>query len=280
MTQPSIETEIHLAMGRLTGAEARAARALLNDYPTLGLAPAAEFAAQSHTSAATVLRFVSQLGFASYSDFQKQLRQELSERIKSPLDRPHRDSAGHGSEFLRRFAARLHANLEETIAQLPQSDFDAACTAIASARTVHLIGGRFTDAIATYLAAHLRVLRPGVRKLDESAAGRSDQLLDIAARDVVLVFDMRRYDDELTEFARVAKSQGAKVLLITDPWISPVSRFARHVLPCRIDVGATWDSNTALFAVSEAIIARVSELLWETAEIRVQAKEARRRPTA
>ena len=37
----SIETEIHQAMPRLTSAEARVARALLGDYPSLGLAPVA-----------------------------------------------------------------------------------------------------------------------------------------------------------------------------------------------------------------------------------------------
>lgn len=274
MTQPSIETEIHQAMARLTSAEARAARALLNDYPTLGLAPAAEFAEQSRTSAATVLRFVSQLGFASYPDFQKRLRNELSERIKSPLDRPHRVAQDQGDSFLGRFAQRLQANLEGTVAQIPQAEFEAACAAIAAARGVHLIGGRFTDAIAAYMAAHLRVVRPGVRKLEGRPASHSDQLLDVGARDVVVILDMRRYDEELTRLAGAVKNRGAKVLLITDTWISPVSRYARHVLPCKVDVGATWDSNTALFAIGEAIVSRVSELLWESAEARVEAKEA------
>jgi DNA-binding MurR/RpiR family transcriptional regulator len=274
MSQASIETEIHQAMSRLTSAEARAARALLNDYPTLGLAPVAEFAAQSHTSAATVLRFVSQIGCASYPDFQKRLRNELSERIKSPLDRPHRGVKSQEGSFLASFAERLQANLDETIAQLPQADFESACAAIASARAVHTIGGRFTDSIAAYVGAHLRVLRPGVRHLDSRPASRGDQLLDVGGRDAVLIFDMRRYDEDLFRFAGAAKSRGAKVLLITDTWISPVSRFARHVLACKVDVGATWDSNAALFAVAEALVARVSELLWESAEERIEAKEA------
>ncbi|MFA6220105.1 MAG: MurR/RpiR family transcriptional regulator [Erythrobacter sp.] len=272
MPEPSVETRIHQAMPRLTSAEARAARALLSDYPTLGLAPVAEFAGQSHASAATVLRFVAQLGFASYPDFQRKLRDELSERIKSPLDRPHGDAGGTGQAFLPRYLQRLCANLDE-IGRLPQAEFEAFAEAIAGARGVHLIGGRFTDPIAAYMTAHLRILRPGVRKLEDRAASRIDQLLDVGPRDVIVILDMRRYDDELVRFAKAARDRRAKVLLITDTWISPAARYARHVLACQIDVGATWDSNTGLFAVAEAIVARASELLWDSAEARVKTKE-------
>ena len=40
----------------------------------------AEFAQQAGASSATVLRFVSQLGYKSYPDFQRALREELEER--------------------------------------------------------------------------------------------------------------------------------------------------------------------------------------------------------
>lgn len=274
MTELTVEMQVHQAISRLTSAEARAARALLGDYPTLGLAPVAEFAAHSHTSPATVLRFVAQLGFASYPDFQKQLRNELSERMKSPLERPHRDAPDSGGTFLQRFSRRLAVNLENTMADVSQAEFEAASRTIADARAVHLAGGRFTDPIAAYMAAHLRVLRPGVRMLEGRTTSRGDQLLDVGSRDVVLIFDMRRYDDDLLRLAGAAKSRGAKVVLITDTWISPVSRFARHLMACKVDVGATWDSNTALFAIAEALIANISELLWDIAEARIAAKES------
>lgn len=274
MTPVSIETEIHRAMARLTSAEARAARALLHDYPGMGLAPVAQFAANAHTSPATVLRMIAQLGFASYPDFQRQLRDELSERMKSPLDRAQRASRPAGGAFLPRFVKRLETNLDETLSRLPEAEFEAVAAMLANAKGgCHLIGGRFTDPIAAYLAAHLRVVREGVRKLEDRAAARADQLLDIGPRDVVLIFDIRRYDPELERFARAARERRATVLLITDPWISPAARYARHVLPCEIDVESTWDSNAVLFALAEALIARVTELCWATAEARVKAKE-------
>lgn len=274
MARASIETEIHDAMARLTSAEARAARALLGDYPTLGLAPVAEFAASSHTSPATVLRFVAQLGFSSYPDFQRQLREELSERFKTPLEKTPAAKAGGQGSFLPRFAKKVEDNLRETALRLPEAEFEAVCARIADSRSAcHLSGGRFTDAIASYLTAHLRVVRAGVRKLEGRPASRADQLLDVNPRDVIIIFDIRRYDDDLVRLAKAAKDRRATVILITDTWISPASRYARHVLPCAVDVRSTWDSNAVLFSVSEAIIARVTERSWSKAKARVEAKE-------
>jgi DNA-binding MurR/RpiR family transcriptional regulator len=276
MTQISVETEIHDAMQTLTAAEKRAARALLSNYPTLGLAPVAEFALASGASAATVLRFVAQLGFDSYPDFQRRLREELEERIKTPLQKasiPARK--GTADKFLGGFIDRTVENLRETAARLPASEFEAVCARLADARGgCHIAGGRFTDAIAAYLTAHLRIVRPGVRKLEERPASGADQLLDVKAGDTAVIFDIRRYDDQLLRLATALKARRARIILITDSWISPVSRHAKYVLPCTVEMGRTWDSNTTLFAVAEAVIARVTELSWATARERIAAKEA------
>lgn len=276
MARASVETQIHEGMQRLTSAEKRAARALLANYPALGLGPVAEFAKNSGASAATVLRFVSQLGFESYPEFQRQLREELEERIKTPLQKAERLGRKRGpAEFLPGFMARVGENLQETTVRLPVSEFEAVCRRLADDRAgCHLIGGRFTDPIAAYVAAHLRVVREGVRKLEDRHANRVDQLLDIRARDSIVIFDIRRYDRELESVALAARARRAFVILITDAWISPISRHAQHVLPCSVDVSRTWDSSAVLFAVAEAMIARVTDLCWDGARARMAAKEA------
>lgn len=276
MASSSVESRIHEVMGRLTAAEKRAARALIANYPTLGLAPVAEFAAAAETSPATVLRFVAQIGFDSYPDFQRRLREELEERMKSPLQKAAAGPLDSGrTGFLPRFAAQVIANLEETVARLPSSEFSGVCAQIANRRSrCHLAGGRFTGPIAEYMMAHLRIVRPDVRLLDARPASRADELLDVRANDVAVIFDIRRYDPEMLDLAKALKVRRARVILITDTWISPVSRYARYVLPCGVDIAGAWDSSAALLCVTEAIIARVTELNWAEAERRIAENEA------
>jgi DNA-binding MurR/RpiR family transcriptional regulator len=272
----TIETDIHDAMHRLTAAEKRAARGLLANYPTLALGPVADFAKASGASGATILRFVAQLGFDSYPDFQRRLREELEERIKSPLQKPspQKGKRQPAALYFSRFVEHASENMRETAAKLPQSEFEALAGRLADPRHgVHILGGRFTDAIAAYLTAHLRVVRPNVRHLEARASSAGDQLLDVKAGDCAVIFDIRRYDDGLLRLAMALKARRARVALITDSWISPVSRVAKYVLPCAIDIGRTWDSSASLFVASEALIARVTELCWDEAEARIKARE-------
>lgn len=272
MQPGSVEARIHDAMHRLTAAEKRVARGLLANYPTIGFAPVAEFSGQAGASPATVLRFVAQLGYGSYPDFQRALRQELEERVKSPLQRgmespprPERDE-----NFLDRFVSQAVDNLRASAGRIPSSEFEAVCSRLADARgSCHLLGGRFTDAIAAYLEAHLRLIRPGVRRLDGRSSSRTDQLLDVRAGDLAIVFDVRRYDPQLVDVAASLAARRVFVVLITDAWISPVSRFAKIVLPCETAMDRTWDANVALFATVEAIIARTTELCWSSASKRI-----------
>jgi DNA-binding MurR/RpiR family transcriptional regulator len=274
----SVEVSIHDAMQQLTSAEKRAARALLGNYPTTGLGPVAEFATQAGVSAATVLRFVAQLGYGSYPEFQRALRRELEERVQSPLRRgaeyPPQPSQSDG--MLAGIVERAADNLRGTASRIPTSEFDAVCRKIAEGKgACYLSGGRFTDPLARYMEAHLRVVRPNVRRLEERPASRRDQLLDIHAGDIAILFDVRRYDPQLVELARELKNLRAFPILVTDEWISPVSRYAKIVLPCQTAADRVWDSNVALFVLVEAIIARTTELTWPSAEPRIARFEPR-----
>jgi len=270
MPATTIEAKIHAAMHDLTPAERRVARVLLARYPTIGLAPLSELAAAAGASAATALRFVSSIGF-SYPEFQRRLRHELDERIKSPLEKPHAVERGQRGRFLGAYFAHVENNLRHSLSRIPASEFEAVCQRLATPKSsCHVIGGRFTDAIAAYLVAHLQIVRPQVRRLDPRTASRVDQLTDVRPGDAVVVFDVRRYDPELARTAKLLAARRAHVVLITDFWISPVSQHAKFVLPCAIASGRTWDSAAALFTLSEAIIARVTNLLWETAEPRMR----------
>lgn len=270
MEGKTVAARIHDLHGDLTGAGRKAARGLLGNYPLLGLAPVAEFASGAEVSAATVVRFVAQLGFKSYPEFQRALREELEQRSKSPLERPAllpvSDEGGYLSAYLNQAAQRA----SETIQLIPDWEFEAVCQKLAE-RKGHcfLAGGRFTDFLAGYFEAHLRIIRPAVSRFDGRIATRADQMIEVRPGDIAVLFDVRRYDDNLLETAAELAGKRAHIVLITDEWVSPVSRHARHVLPCRTETGRTWDANGAMLALVEALIARTTELAWPSASKRM-----------
>ncbi|MDP2779678.1 MurR/RpiR family transcriptional regulator [Devosia sp.] len=272
----SVAGRIHDAIAGLTAAEKRAARGLLGSYPTLGLAPVAEFALHAGVSSASVLRFVAQLGYKSYPDFQRALRDEMEQRSKSPLQRSPTgiSESPDDPRFLDHFIAQAVDNLRRAAALIPASEFEAVCTRLAESRgTCWLAGGRFTDFLAGYMEAHLRLIRPGVRRFDGRPATQADQMLDVRDGDTAIIFDVRRYDPALLQLASDLAAKRVQIVLITDEWMSPVSRFAKLVLPGYTEMGRTWDANGALLTVVEAVLARTTELTWTTASKRMGAIE-------
>ena len=186
--------------GLLTPNERRAAHRLLADYPMAGLDTVAGFGEAAGVSAPTVLRMVAKLGFANYGSFQKALRAELAERLATPLMKG--GDVALGNDRLGRFAEAVIANIRETAANVARGEFDAVVRLLADTnRPAHVLGGRFTDPLAGYFVAHLRVLRPNVRHITGGRASWLDQLLDVGKRDAVVLFDIRRYSTDLAAFA-------------------------------------------------------------------------------
>jgi DNA-binding MurR/RpiR family transcriptional regulator len=100
-----------------------------------------------------------------------------------------------------------------------------------------------------------------------------DRLIEIGRKDVIVAFDIRRYQEDVTVLCETAAKQGATVVLLTDPWLSPIARVARHVLPAHIVAPSNWDSSTGLLLLTEALVAAVTKHLWDTAKPRMEAVE-------
>jgi len=260
--------------------ERRVAQRLLADYPMSGLQSATELAREVAVSTPTVLRLVARLGFGAYAEFQRALRDELAAQLSSPLAKSGSPRRGRSQAAQPPHAALLEAvlgNIRETFANLSPSQFEQAARLLVDRRLrVHLVGGRFTDALARYLAVQLRILRPGVTHLEDQESNWDDQLLDMGKRDLLLVFDIRRYQPSLLRLAQAASQRGVRVLLFTDQWLSPIARHASQVFSARIAVPSVWDSGAALLALAEALLATVTQLGWEQGSRRMRELEAMR----
>ena len=64
------------------------------------------------------------------------------------------------------------------------------------------------------------------------------------------------------ELAQLAARRGVKIVLITDQWLSPISRVASHMLSAHISVPSNWDSNVAPMALVETLLAAVTDTLY------------------
>src|ERR1019366_7108779 len=205
-------------MGALSASERRLAQVLLAFYPVAGLENLTRFAERAGVSPATVTRFIAKLGLRGYPEFQDSLRQELQERLSSPLARYERARPGGLTRSVLRDAFETYEHsLRASIDMVSEHDFDAVIDLLSdSRRHVLTLGGRGRTFLARYLASQLHLIRPGVELNDPERSNPADRLVDLGRRDILVVFDYRRYQSDTINSAKVAAGRGGTVVLVTD----------------------------------------------------------------
>lgn len=271
----SIAELIAARIEAMPAGERRAAQALIANYPMIGLKTVADFSARAGVSSPTILRFVSRIGFQNYAEFQSALNDELAEQLQSPASRSQARKPPPGEQAP--LLAATIDNINETFRHLAGRQIADIADLLAEPRQrIHLLGGRFTDPLAAYTAAHLSIVRAGVYHLSGQESLWRDRLIDMGRRDILMIFDIRRYQDSLVRLAEKAQKRGVRVVLLTDQWLSPIARFATHVVAGRTAVPSAWDSSASLFVVCERLIAEVTARSGEAAAARLRDVEALR----
>lgn len=271
MAATTMLERLHDVSAQLTPAERQLAAHLRRNYPVAGLASITHLARAAGVSSPTVLRLVQKLSFRGYPEFQTALRAELAEQLVSPLAKHERWSgAAPRGHILNRFAEAVAGNLQATLGQVDPDQFDATARLLADPdRRVLAVGGRITHSLADYLTIHLSLIRPGVQLIRDAATGWPPAILDMNAGDILVVFDIRRYETPVTALAEMAADAGAEVVLFTDQWLSPAASHACHVFAAHVEAPSAWDSNSALVVLVETLLASVQELTHEETHSRM-----------
>jgi DNA-binding MurR/RpiR family transcriptional regulator len=275
-TSETIGEEVRERLGQMTPAERRVARALLATYPSAGLESLPQLAESAGVTGPTVLRFVRKVGFDGYPDFQRSLREEVQARSEGLPSLYVARAGDPRDDVVLRSQEAFDRALDATFASASlRSDLGEVVSLLSDRkRKLWFIGGRFSQLAATYLALQLRMVRPGCGIIDDEPTRRVQDTMEITRRDVVCVFDYRRYQADTIAAARVAGERGAEVVVFTDPWLSPAAEHARHVLISHVDSASPFDSLLGAFALTEIIAAKVVVVLGEAGLSRVTDLEA------
>ncbi len=268
MSDTGIAESIRRGMGDCSPAERKVARVLLAAYPSAGFETVARLADRAGVSGPTVLRFVQRLGYRGFPDFQEALRRDLDVRSASPLriyqSSPSRDDS---SESLRDRAAAISvATLQRTFEQLSTHDLDRCVELISAAPGgVFIAGGRYSGLLGRALALHLEQLRPRVRVLPDEPSARAALVEDLGRRDVLVLFDYRRYEEHTQSLARAGRARHATIVLFTDTWLSPIASEADVVLSSETAAPSPFDALTPVLAIIEAVVAGCFDRLGDAA---------------
>lgn len=272
MTSPkTIRQLIQANKSSFTPSERKLVKLLTGAKPILALGTIHELANHAEVSAPTVLRFAVKLGYSGFPEFQKAWLHELQLKLSSPLtmiDQPHEDESST-------FAKGLSSMVEDAVEELA-SGFDLVKILSDHRQRIFIRGGRFSQTLAEYLYAHLKEMRGNTEILGRHPALDVDTIIDIGKKDILVVFDYRRYQDDTIRLAQLAADQGALVVLFTDKWLSPISEITKHVIISDISSGSAYDSLVPAMAQVEYLAMLLLKELGDNASTRLKRLEVLR----
>ena len=257
-----------------TPSEEKIVQLLLAEYPIAGLGTANSLAKKAGVSDPTVTRLLVKLGFDGFPDFQAKLLADVEARLQSPLHLMEAKKTVIADDGAAITYLRSVVNVvEKTITATPVTTYDRAAKLIMEAKQVSLVGGRFSRHAAGMLAAYLLQFRAGVRDMSALSAQEFDTLIDYGKRDVLVAFDYRRYQRDVVSFAEQAARKGARVILFTDQWLSPIAEVSEVTIIAPQEVASPYDTIVPAIAQMEALVAMIVSTLSEETKGRIERLE-------
>lgn len=271
----TVQDRIKAAEESLTRAERQLVAVIVGNYPMSGLGSITRLADSAGVSTPTVARLVQKLGYAGFPEFQEALRGELEARFSDPIAKQETWARTvPEAHILNRFTEKVIENISATLAHIDPKQFDDSVRLLSDLdRKIFVTGGRITHALSEYFYLHMQVIRSGLEQLPSTSNAWPHGLLDLKQGDVLLIYDIRRYENNTLKLAEIAQGLGVEIVLMTDQWQSPIQRYARHTFNCRIEVPSAWDSSAALMLLTETLMAAVQERVWDSTKDRMNRLE-------
>ena len=235
------------------------ARYLLAHYDKAAYMTAAKLGSEVSVSESTVVRFVMELGYAGYPEFQKALQELIRTKLTSFQRMEVTNHLIGDGDVLEKVLMANVDNIRHTMDGISRSAFHDAVNAIVKARTIYVIGVRSSSMLASFLSYSLQMIFDNVRLIETTAGSEIfQQMLGIGEGDVIVAISFPRYSKRVIKAVEFARRAGADVISLTDSNESPIAASAQQVLIAQSDMASYVDSLVAPLSIINALVVAVS----------------------
>ncbi|MDU8913075.1 MurR/RpiR family transcriptional regulator [Aestuariicoccus sp. MJ-SS9] len=235
---------------------------------------ATEIAELANVSNATVSRFVRRIGYASFDEARRAVRDE--QRAGTALLRFSSDMPTGNGAVARHFETSQQ-NLDLTYGALDEAVIDNLAKAMIAAPRVWFIGFRAGQAFAQYLGWQTSQVLANVTVLPRAGETMAESLVSLAGGDVVILIALRRKPRLVGAVAAAVRASKAALAVLEDR-PDPALAEADWHLTCATSTSGPLMNHVGCMAVCNLVGARTIELSGASGRGRMAAiEEAHRR---
>lgn len=239
----------------------KAARFVMENPNEVGISSVREIAEAADVKPNTFVRMARHLGYDGYEGFREPFREVIRRGEASFPDRARwlqdvKKQGDMGGLYADMISSAIR-NIEETFANIPEADLQAASQAIWKSRNVFTLGVGVNNSNArnfTYLASTGMVQFHAIPRAGSTAI---DDLAWADGRDVLIAITCHPYRSEVLDALRIAREQGIVIVGISDSPASPVILQADYGFVVRTDTPQLFPSSVATIALLETLLSFV-----------------------
>lgn len=269
----SFVRRVRALLDELSSTERRLADFLLEFPGELASYAASELASLAGVSNATVSRFIRRLGYASYDEARRHVREE--KESGSPLFQAassSRHGKGSGKSVVALHLEVSQANLVQTFGSLSDRQLDEIVKALIAAPQVLVFGSRSSHGFATYLRWQLMRVLSRVVAVPGPGETLAEHAADLSRQDCVIVFGMRRQTRQMDAMLQAASRARSQILFISDRTSADFAG-ATWSVQCQCTGAGALDNHVAVMALCDLIATMVIEAAGPAARKRLAAIE-------
>ncbi len=254
----------------LTKKEKRLARYISDNMPNLGSITLNDLATANDMSVVTISRFCKKLGFLGLNELKLALVQQQSQDFSGSLDYHNIDDHDDFTTVAEKIVNNIGTSLSDTIKLLKAQEVEKAVSYLKNARSIAVYGMGNSATVCRDI--EVRFMRFGI---PIRAYSDADLLLTSATLlgedDVVLAVSHTGSTKDLLEGLRVARSNGAKVVVITSQPRSPIANESDVVL-CGVGREVNYRSEASASRFAHFAIADILYTGMAMADLRAYKK--------
>ena len=228
-------------------------------YDKAAFMTAAKLGTEVGVSESTVVRFVTELGFDGYPDFQKSLQELIRNKLTAVQRVEVTNSLIGEGDIIGKVLGMDIERIRRTSEGIDRDGFDEAVDYICSAKNIYILGMRASSFLADFLNYGLRMIFDNVKLIQTTSGNETfEQLMSIGEGDVMVAISFPRYSKSIIKCVDFAKNAGAYVVSLTDSNESPIASSASQTIVAQSDMASFTDSLVAPMSVINALIVAVS----------------------
>ncbi|QBP41926.1 MurR/RpiR family transcriptional regulator [Paenisporosarcina antarctica] len=271
----NIKELIHQYFHKLSKSQKKVASYVM-DYPgKIALASAQEIGATIGVSETTVIRFCYSLELSGYAELQKIIREQLlSQQSSLASYQKAKLELEQEPQFFAKVMEQDRVNIAVTMNQIPEEGYETAINRLAKAEKVYILGLRSSFAAANWLSYTLGLVRADVQLIRPESEDVLQTLSRMDDKSVVIVISFHRYVKETIQIAKLAYTQQAFIIGITDSLLAPIHPYSQLMFPIYSTNKSPLDATAALFSLMNAIVAGLSVKEKDNFKLRQERYEA------